>query len=584
MSKDLMLHNSIKNIQMKSYFNIKWYFLGITWLLLGLGCQRAGFSEDYDISLPVSRVIDFNPKTEVVGGTVTLYGENLDVVNFLAIGNATCEIVSQESDKLVFKVSRTAETGAITIRNKFKREFTSDEKFTPKYLDVTISSWPKEIEKGKTFNIGGTNADMIESVRLGTVKVSKAAATQTTATFATANLELPESGILTVVTKTGQTLTSPVIQVIAPRDTYIPEPTIMLFDFDGTEPTIGTGNATGAGATFTAGKNLGGITPMIGSYYSVIAPLGNGWNGNYQFLHATNGGKGFDLSNYHKPYITFLVNTNGKQGYFNPALTINGSESDKHFTGQDGEYTDNYKIKTNGWEWRSYDLEKMGFGDVKTKIDKITLFIRGGNVGNGNTEAFELHIDQVMITDGPLNPIVAFDFETMPPFSGGSATLNGGTGFAAAGQGVGYLTVKAANTGTWSGKGTVTKAGNDGAKYEANKTFYINYLVNTGNDGAQGYFQLIFEQPGGTKLGMHFKGSNPYKDDYKFANTAGKWVWRSYRIDPDGLENWGSVPSLNLAAPFTLSVDFTSGNVSGKYETNVDYVILTSVPLDTSIQ
>lgn len=569
---------------MKSYFNIKWYFSGIAWLLLGTGCQRTNFSEDYDISLPVSQVIDFNPKTEVVGGTVTLYGENLDAVNFLAVGNATCEIASQEPDKLVFTVSRTAETGVITIRNKYKREFISAEIFTPKYLDVTISSWPREIQRGMTFNIGGTNVDMIESVRLGTVKLSKAAATQTTATFATANLELPESGMLTVTTKTGQTLTSPVIQVVAPRDTYIPEPTIVLFDFDGVEPTIRAGDATGTGATFTAGKNLGGIAPMIGSYYSIIAPLGNGWNGNYQYLDATNDSKGFDLSNYHKPYLTFLVNTNGKQGYINPALTINGGESDKHFTGQDGEYSDNYKIKTDGWEWRSYDLEKMGFGDVKTTIDKITMFVRGGNVGNGNTEAFELHIDQVMITDGPLNPVVAFDFETMPAFDGSGASLNGGTGFTKAGQGNSYLTVKAGNTGTWSWKGTVTKADNDGNKFEANKTFYVNYLINTGNDGAQGYFQLIFEQAGGTKLGMHFKGDNPYKDDYKFANTAGEWKWRSYRIDPDGLENWGTVPSLNLSAPFTFSVDFTSGNVSGKYETNVDYVILTSVPMDASLQ
>ncbi|MFT3902645.1 MAG: hypothetical protein QM727_05705 [Niabella sp.] len=569
---------------MKSNIRKWWLVLGIFTMLLFTGCQEKDFSQDYDIALPVSTIVDFNPKTQLVGEKVTLYGENLDMVSSLFIGSSACQVVSKEPGTLVFVVPRTAEQGTITVLNKYKREFISAEKLTPTYLDVTVTQWPKEIERGMTLNITGTNVDMIESVKFGTVKLSKAAATTTTATFSTANLELPESGVLTVTTKTGQTLISPTIQVVAPKDTYIPAPTIMVFDFDNIEPTIVPGNATGAGAAFTAGKNLGGIDPMFGNYYSVIAPLGNAWNGNYQFLESTNGGKGFDLTNYNKPYITFLVNTNGKQGYFNPELTINGSGADKHFTGQDGEYSDNYRIKTNGWEWRSYDLEKMGFANVKSVVSKINLFVRGGNVGNGNSEAFELHIDQVMITDGPLNPIVAFDFESATPFTGSGGSNNGGSGITKAAQGNRYFTVKDPNTGTWSGKGSMTKADNNGSKYGANKTFYVNYLINTGNDGAQGYFQLIFEQAGGTKLGMHFKGSNPYKDDYKFANTAGKWVWRSYRIDPDGLENWGSVPSLNLSAPFNFTVDFTSGNVSGKYETNVDYVILTSVPLDASIQ
>lgn len=55
------------------------------------------------------------------------------------------------------------------------------------------------------------------------------------------------------------------------------------------------------------------------------------------------------------------------------------------------------------------------------------------------------------------------------------------------------------------------KNANDGFKFIANKIFYVNFLVNTGNDGASGYFQLIFEQTGGTKLGRHFKGIIPIK-------------------------------------------------------------------------
>lgn len=546
------------------------------------GCSEDDFSEDYDIELPVSEIIDFNPKTQVVDGLVTLYGENMDMVTSLSVGNSSCQIISQEEGSLVFKVSRTADQGNISITNKYKRESKSVDKLTPQYLDVTITSWPTEIERGLTINLSGENVDMIQSVKYETITLAKASASPTTATYSTANLTLPASGVLTVVSKTGQVLTSPVINVVEPKDTYIPAASIMLFDFDTIDPTIKAGDASGAGATFSSGKNLSGITPFFGNYYSVIAPLGNGWSGQYQYLETTNNGAGFDLSTYTNPHITFLVNTNGKKGYFNPALTIGGSTEDKHFTGQDGQYTDSYSIQTTGWEWRSYSLTGMGFSNAKSAIEKISLFIRGGNVGNGNTEAFEVNIDQVMITDGPLNPVEVFNFETMPSFSGGSATLNGGSGVTTIAQGLKYLTVKDANVSSWAGKGSVTKEDNNGNNFELNKTFYVNFLVNTGNDAAAGYFQMIFEQTGGAKLGLHFKGDNVYGDDYKFASTGGEWKWRSYKVDPKGLENWGSVPELSLTAPFSVTVDFSTGNVSGKYETNLDYVILTSVPLDTS--
>lgn len=568
---------------MKNDILYRFIFGGVILLVtLFTGCKEDDFSKDYDINLPVSEIVDFNPKTEVVDGLVTLYGENMDMVTFVSIGNSTCQIISQEEGNLVFKVSRTADIGNISITNKYKRESVSIDKFTPKYLDVNITSWPTEIERGLTINIIGENVDMIQTVKFETITLAKASASPTTATYSTANLTLPTSGVLTVTTKTGQVLTSSVINVVEPKDTYIPAPSILLFDFDTVDPTIVAGDANGAGAAFTAGKNLSGISPFFGNYYSVKAVQGNGWNGQYQYLETTNNGAGFNLSTYTDPHITFLVNTNGKKGYFNPALTIGGSTEDKHFTGQDGEYTDNYSIQTAGWEWRSYSLSGMGFANVKSTIDKISLFIRGGNVGNGNTEAFELNIDQVMITDGPLNPVVVFDMETMPVFTGGTASQNGGSSVTVIPQALKYLTVKDGNVSSWAGKGSITKADNNGSKFELNKTFYVNFLVNTGNDGASGYFQMIFEQTGGTKLGLHFKGDNPYKDDYKFVSTNGKWEWRSYKIDPKGLENWGSVPELSLTSPFSLTVDFSTGNVSGKYETNLDYVILTSVPLDTA--
>ncbi|MCD8194470.1 MAG: IPT/TIG domain-containing protein [Tannerellaceae bacterium] len=551
-------------------------FFAVACLFLYTGCKdEKAFSEDYDINFPVSEITGFTPKTALVGTEVTIHGANLDMVTTLSVGSISCEVISQAPGELVFKVSRSAEQGAIVLMNKFKRQSTSDEPFIPQYLDMAVSSWPTEIERGMTFNITGTNVDMIESVKFENATLRKVSASETTATYSTADVTLPASGMLTVTSKTGQLFTSPVLEVVEPKDTYTPAQSILLFDFDTLDPTIVAGDAGG----FTSGKNLSGITPFFGNYYSITAANGNGWNGNYQLLETTNNGEGFNLATFKDPHLTFLVNTNGKQGYMNPALTIGGSTTDQHFTGQGGEYTDSYMIATSGWEWRSYSLEEMGFNGVRGEIEKFAFLVRGGNVDE--SQPFEIHIDQVMFTDGPLNPVVVFDFETMPPFSGGTASLNQGSGVQVVPQGKSYLTVKDGNVSSWGNKGSITRKENSGTRFIVNQGFYINFLINTGTTG-KGYFQLIFEQGEETELGKHFAGDNPYGDNYMFDNTAGQWQWRSVRIDPKGLENWGSNPELDLSTPFDLTIDFSTGNVEGAYEVNLDYVVLTSVPLDCS--
>ena len=109
-------------------------------------------------------------------------------------------------------------------------------------------------------------------------------------------------------------------------------------------------------------------------------------------------------------------------------------------------------------------------------------------------------------------------------------------------------------------------------------SMYINFMVNTGN--SDGYMQLIFLQ-NGTEYGKHFKGENPYGDDYRFGTTQGNWEWRSYMIDPKSLEIWsGDGTGLDIYAPFDLIIEFKTGNVEGSYELNLDYVTLTATPID----
>ena len=543
-------------------------------------CEEKPYGEDYDITLPVSTVTLMNPVMAYVDEVVTIEGENLDAVTTVSLDVYNCEIVEQKPTQLKFKVNRAAARAKVVLLNKYKRSFESEQYFTPQYYDAKINRWPSKLERGKMFSLEGENVDLVSKVKVGGKEAERSGtATPSKVTYSLKGLDLADKVMIEVTSKTGQTLTSQEIEVVEPADIFEPATTILLFDFDARNPVVTAGNPSGAGAAYTSGKNLSGITPAFGNYWTVKAPLGNAWSGVYQELKADNEGAGFDLSGFARPCITFLVNTNGKQGYFNPKITIGGTATDKHFTGQSGEYTDNYKFKTNGWEWRSYDLEAMGYAGIKGKVDAIELLVRGANVGNNNTEEFEVNIDQIMITDGPLNPSVAWDFETLPAFAGGSGMLNGGTGVAAAAEGSNYLTVKAAGVAKWQSLGTITKTALSGAQYGT--SMYINFLVNTGTSGAEGYMQLIFLQ-NNSELGKHFKATNPYGDDYKFASTQGQWQWRSYRIDPKALEKWkGDATELDLSAPFDFTIEFKTGNVAGNFEMNLDYVMFSSVPLDS---
>ncbi len=557
-------------MQMKNYIKLLY---GIVLVSLLAGCTEDEFSKNYDINLPVSEIVDFNPKTERVGNEITLYGENMQFVTSVFIGNASATIVNQDKESLVIRVPRMAEVANITVANKYKRENISKEVFTPQYLDVVINQWPVEIERGKTVTITGENMDMIQSLKFESVTLSKAAASETSATYATAGLTLPESGSLIAVTKTGQTLTSPVISVVEPKTTYTPQQTILLWDFE-TAPATADG---WGGTPYTGGVVDNGF---FGKAFQIKSDAGNGWDGCYIKLTNNNSGNGFNLTTFTSPHITFLVNTNGKSGYMNPAITIGGSESDKHFTGQGGEYTDNYKITTNGWEWRSYDLEAMGWSNIKGQVDKIDLWFRGGNVGS--SEPFEIMIDQVMITDGPLNPTLIWDAEA-PAGGDLPVTFNGGTGLTGYHQGEKYVTYNyTVGSDAWAWLGNIMSLdveGLDPGKY--GNAIYLNFLVNTGDTEGYAGFQIL---QGDNKLANQ-KLDSSYGDNYKFAPTNSKWEWRSMLFDITAWDVWGgSAASFNLSQPFNFSVYARGGNIASgvNAKLNMDYFIFTSVPLDAT--
>lgn len=553
-------------------------FRAILFAVVSIGffsCQKNPFSMDYDINLPAVTVDSISKVTPFVGDTIKIVGKNLNTVQTIAIDVYTFNIVEKTQNYLRVVVPRIVEAGSFTITNAYKRQYVTSQVLKPQFYPAIVETWPVEIQRGKPFVIKGQNLDLVKTVKVNGVSVAiMGSASPTKVAYATAGIELGDVVVIEVTPKKGEKQTSTGLPVVAPKNTYIPQQTIMLWDFE-TAPTTAVGTG---GSPFTAAVVNNGF---FGKAYEVNSATGNGWNGVYTKLTNNNGGQGFDLSAYRKPYITFLVNTKGKKGYMNPAITIAGSEADKHFTGQGGQYSDNYMMQTSGWEWRSYDLESMGYSNIKGKVDKIDLWFRGGNVGA--SDQFEIMIDQVMITDGPLNPTLVWDGDTK---LGGSVNYiqNGGSGLTGYSQGTGYATYKYTVTGTWDWVGAIATNNNvtlDPLVYA--NGIYMNFLVNTGN--ANGYAVLEYIQ-GTNKLADQLPNGGSYGDNYMFKPTNNKWEWRSVKWDPSALSVWGgSADKFDMSKPFTVNVDIRSGNIaSGPFEVNLDYFIFTTVPLDPNLK
>jgi hypothetical protein len=531
---------------------------------LSFSCEESVFSDESNINLPVSTITEISNETPFVGDQITLVGTNMEAVSSVAVGPFVFKIISQNSDNMVVEVPRQIVSGPITVINKYKREFVTKDYIVPQFYPAKVTNWPSTIEKGKPFTLQGENMDLIKEVKLNGFVVSVfGSSTPDKASFSSAGVDVEIGGLATIemTPKVGDKQTSPGVMVIKPTTTYLSKQTLMIFDFDAPFTPV-TGDAS---TPFTYNT----IDGQYGKALEVKAASGNGWNGIYLKVESNNDSKGYDLSTYNHPHITFLVNTAGGEGYVQPILTANGSTEDRHFTAAFG-YGDDYKIKTAGWEWRSYDLEGMGFPVVKGKIDKIGIQFRGGNV---NGTPFYIAVDQVMITDGPLTPTIAWNCETSAG-SDWSILATGLAGLEGYNQGASYASITTTSNQWDSTIGTASwnVAALDTAAYS--NGLWVNFLLNTGTK--QGYFQL--DLGGGW---MHFTGSQGYGDDYKFAPTNNKWVWRSIKLNP----GQGDLSNFDPSKDFEMKIECKGGNIprGTAMEVNVDSFIFTTAPLDPNL-
>lgn len=333
-------------------------------LVMGVSCGKKDFSTDFDIPFPVPKIMGLSSVKDTVGKTILIRGSEFQKLSMVSIGtpSVTGTIVSSSDSVIVFQLPRVFKAGPVTVSTLYKKTITDTTVFTPVYLAATVTSYPTSITRGELFVIKGTNLDMVTEVTVNGNKIAIAPA----AGAATDQVSVPTQGMTlpneVTVSISGALAginngTSGSIRVEDPSAYFVPVAPTVLFDFEnGVDPyqngDVATTHGINAGALPTLGRGLKYFTLKVNSVPSAWGT----WLGG---ISATN----IDISGFHKPYLTFLVNTNGHDGYFQLGIKQGGVKAGTDFTSAStGVATDNYNFSTTGWEWRSVPLE-VALGD-----------------------------------------------------------------------------------------------------------------------------------------------------------------------------------------------------------------------------
>jgi hypothetical protein len=549
------------------------------------GCEKETF-DDYaqtDLLFPQPSITRLEPSTAEVGAEVRIAGTNLDKTLRVIVGanSREAQIVSRSAGEVIFKVPRTASSGRVRLETAFKK-FAELAPLTITYPKTRVTDCPDKIERTQAFKLKGDNMDLLTAVYIGDtrVKVDGASGTTSEISIATTGLTLPDEVTLRFEALGGVEPGScgPIpVEDYDPTTKFDPVAPLVLLDFEnGDNPFVGLDvipvNSVAASSPLGRGSRY---------LHIEVADVPDPWGTNIGNIYMN----GATLSGFHKPHLTFMVNTNGHQGYFQLHAGFDGKKGGGHFTGASSSNpNDNYTFQTNGWEWRSIDLAAFPWEDWwgtgkpefsgNGTLDFVEFFLKQGN----GADPFELNIDQVMITDGPFKPVnTLFTFENgVADFQSNTGAVTGfnqstGTGTA---MGDKYYSVQKQAVGNWDWTGAIEGVGPfDMSQIECP---FLNIWVNTGTK--KGYFQVETNQ-NGTKWGI-----GQTAPDYYF-QTNGAWQLVSIDLKKAGWGNWGgSGTEIDWSGALDyIKIGFTTGNVGGAnledYELSVDDIIISDGPL-----
>ncbi|WP_044205665.1 hypothetical protein [Flammeovirga sp. OC4] len=572
---------NIKNKIQKASLSIA--FFGMVCGMNSCTTQKE-YSQSNDIDYPQPKIADSNLQNPtVIGEPFMILGENFKNAK-VYLGETPCAdvTVSATEDTIKATLPRIFDVSHLRVVNAYKQEVFSEGEYEPVYPLTSNVEYPTFITRGQVFAIKGTNVDLIYEVIIGgqTIEVDGANANPSQINVL-APSQLPDEVTIKVSTYNADSNVpeSGSISVEDAGEFFDPVEPVVLFDFeDGVNP-YEPGDVTPENG-LDAGN---GISKGRGDHYLTVRKAdGDGWTSWMGQLYYDTP---IDLVTFTDPHLSFQINSETSQGYFQLQIGQNGNDNGADFkasnTGNDG---DNYVFRAtnNEWQWVTVslkDLELSDWGggldkvDIKGTLDFVKLSYKQGNGAN----PYILNLDNVMITDGPV--VVANELEGFETASyiwddnGGGAThsIDGGDMNAISGDH--YLNVHLNGATGWNWTGALKMDNSNNLDLSGVTDPHLSFWVNTGN--AKGNLQFeIFQND--TKFGGNINTEN------YFVETSGEWKLYTFRLSTMAWSNWGG----DAEKPdFTGTLDyiafgFSTGNIDGeRYEVNVDDIMITDGPM-----
>jgi hypothetical protein len=556
-------------------------FVCIAILAIMGSCTKPKDFAANDIKWPVPVIDSVSPKQAPVQSNIKIYGKGLSLAQYVYLSGIQCPIVGDTADNvLTITIPRKFTIGTVMVTNKYDRSTTSASTVAPIYPSITINTWASQLESRGNLTITGDNVDLITGLiitdvtnnnTISNVTYGSSGGPTNIVKISTGTADLrPGEQIMVQAISNYSTISgssSPSIEVIKPVKYFDPCGSLLLFNFEnGVDPMVS------ADAGCSHGINLSGIQKGRGQNYLTIRENGvtDAW-GLLIYDWKYNGTISLG-DTFHNPCITFLANTNGKHGNFQPKFTQGGVDYYGNFTAVNtGITADDYDLATSGWEWISVPISSFGLSGFDPKQPFTLEFgckLGNGNVG-GNT-SYELNIDQMMITDGPQRiAYTAWNFEDGidPWVSSGSGASHGiNLSGVPSIMGNNYYSVMKSGAGTWDGTGSIEKDVTWDLSTLNSACF--NFWLNT--HGTYGYFQLFLTQ-----------GGVEYRNDFQYTMHTNGWELQTIRLST--APNWANVGFDPKGTVSHIKLWFSTGNGSGttpfSYETNLDEVTISDNPM-----
>lgn len=423
------------------------YITAVTALLvIATSCSEDKYGKYSEIEYPVPVISSVT--TDVgVGEEITIIGENFAIPSSASIDGISMKIVSQDASKIVAVLPRLFKASSVVVHNAYGR-YSEEERIVkpiyPAAEEIKVTSWPKQITKGRPLIVRGPNMDLVTQVTIGSTTISVNGLMQQQERLL---VLIPEtftesSAFITLRTIVGSAITSEEeFDVVAYDPTnWEPIDPAVLMDFEDGQLHYLSGDMPSNLCTAKLNGAGNGITPIDGNnYFSLYAKDITGSYSMWSYLGSLKMefSKPVDVSEFHDPYISFYWNSDDNIGSFQLAINQGEQKGGATFApgkterkyDPDAKY-DLYTLRPTNKNWhcitaRLKDLvvENWG-GDFKefdlfgqiTAIELVFKQINGVywngkyntadpddiyNYGLQGNKEFKANIDRIMITDGP---------------------------------------------------------------------------------------------------------------------------------------------------------------------------------------